>query len=657
MKNAIKVKVTSDFWLNRQRRIKEGMIPYQWEIINDLRTIEIAQTGGDMNKFDSEKSYVVNNFKVAAGLIKGERRGMVFQDSDAYKWLEAAAYTLADFEDPDLEEKADSLIDLIGKAQQDDGYLNTYFTVNEPDRKYQSLYLSHELYCAGHFIEAAVAYYTVTNKTKVLDIACRLADNIDANFGPEEGKIHGADGHEEIELALLRLYTVTKNEKYLDLATYLLEIRGKDPEFFIKEMKDDVKKGRESLVPGLPILHKDFNAAYFQADKTIYEQEDANGHAVRVVYLCSAIARLAYEKNDPKLLACAQKYYESIIGKRMYVTGGIGSSVHGEKFTADYDLPNDSMYCESCASVGLTFFMHEMSKNKPLGQYGDVAERAVYNTVLGGMNLNGKGYFYVNPLEVKPEYSNLNPGISHVKTRRPSWFACACCPPNIARLVMSIGDYAYFLNNDTLYCNMYMANDCEGEYLGKKFSIKQEGNYPLSGEIKFTFNSDTDLKFGLRIPEYADVFSVTLNGNRLNLSVADGYVILAEGFKANDEVILNLELKPQLVMANPLIKYDINKVCLTYGPLVYCAEEVDNGNNLQLLKLGEHNQCHFEAELLDGVNVIDNYGKQILASDKFANGLYQKASKLEIQDKKIRLIPYYAWCNRDEGEMTVWFNI
>lgn len=225
MNNSLKVKVTSDFWLKRQRRIKDEMIPYQWEIINDLRTIEIAQTGGDMNKFDSEKSYVVNNFKVAAGLVKGERRGMVFQDSDAYKWLEAAAYTLADFEDPDLEAKADSLIDLIGKAQQEDGYLNTYFTVNEPQRKYQSLYLSHELYCAGHFIEAAVAYYTVTKKKRVLEIAC-LADNIYNNFGPEEGKIHGSDGHEEIELALLRLYTITNNQNYLDLAAYLLEIRG-----------------------------------------------------------------------------------------------------------------------------------------------------------------------------------------------------------------------------------------------------------------------------------------------------------------------------------------------------------------------------------------------------------------------------------------------
>ncbi len=657
MNNSLKVKVTSDFWLKRQRRIKDEMIPYQWEIINDLRTIEIAQTGGDMNKFDSEKSYVVNNFKVAAGLVKGERRGMVFQDSDAYKWLEAAAYTLADFEDPDLEAKADSLIDLIGKAQQEDGYLNTYFTVNEPQRKYQSLYLSHELYCAGHFIEAAVAYYTVTKKKRVLEIACALADNIYNNFGPEEGKIHGSDGHEEIELALLRLYTITNNQNYLDLAAYLLEIRGQDPEFFIKEMQEDVKKERESLVPGMPIIHKDFNAAYFQADKTIYEQEDANGHSVRVVYLCSAIARLAYEKNDAKLLSCAQKYYESIVGKRMYVTGGIGSSVHGEKFTADYDLPNDSMYCESCASVGLTFFMREMFKNKQLGQYGDVTERAVYNTVLGGMNLDGKGYFYVNPLEAKPEYSKLNPGLSHVKTRRPSWFACACCPPNIARLVMSIGEYAYFIKDDVLYCNMYMANDCEGEILGEKFFIKQESNYPWSGEIKFTFKGETKLKLALRIPEYVDEFTVNLNGNKMSLDVYDGYVILDKGFKYGDEVLLDLNLKPQFVMANPLIKADINKVCLTYGPLVYCAEEVDNGKDLHLLKLGNQNVCHFEGNLLDGVNVIDNLGQKIVLSNHFAKGLYNRAINLDKKSKSIRLIPYYSWCNRTEGEMTVWFNL
>ena len=655
MKNTIKVKVTSDFWLNRQKKIKKEMIPYQWEIINDLRTISIAQTGGNMNKFDDKKSYVVNNFKVAAGLIQGERKGMVFQDSDAYKWLEAVAYTLDVFKDSELEQQADSLIELIGKAQQEDGYLNTYFTVNEPDRKYQSLYLSHELYCAGHFIEAAVAYYEVTGKKAVLDIACKLADNIDDNFGAEDGKIHGSDGHEEIELALLRLYGITDNKKYLDLAYYLIDIRGQDPEFFIKEMKNDVALGRKSLIPGMEIINSDFDAKYFQADKPVYDQVDANGHAVRVVYLCTAIAKLAYYKKDEKLLQTALRYYDSIVKKRMYVTGGIGSSVHGERFTADYDLPNDSMYCESCASVGLSFFLKDLMECSQNSEYGDVLERAIYNTVLGGMNLDGKGYFYVNPLEVNPEYSSLNPGLSHVRSRRPSWFACACCPPNIARLVMSIGKYADTLQNDTLYTNMYIASESDIEYKGQNIKLVQKSNYPWEGNIEFDFSSNTDLKLALRIPEYSDSFLVKLNGRDVSYTLNNGYAILECGFNAGDKVELILEIQPILIEASPLIKADINKQCVAYGPIIYCAEECDNGKHLHLLKLGEAFESHFESTTLDGVIVIENKGYKLCA-DKEPSRLYQRITKHTLDTKNITLIPYYAWCNRSEGEMTVWFN-
>ena len=400
------IQVQSKFWRERQRVIREQMIPYQWNVINDLQSVTIASTntGGDGDAQDTDKSYVVENFLIAAGKKQGKRGGMVFQDSDAYKWLEAVAYSLECYPDPKLQAQADSLVQIIADAQESDGYLNTYFQVNEPDRKYQSLYMSHELYCAGHFIEAAVAYYQVTKNQLVLDVAKRLADNIDAHFGPEDGKIHGGDGHEEIELALLRLYELTGEQKYLDLSKYFLLIRGQDPDFFEAQKRRDVALGRKSLIQGLDIMYSEFTPAYFQNDLPLDQQPDAKGHAVRVVYLSSALALGAALSGDAKLQQAAKNYWQSIVERRMYLTGAIGSTCHGEAFTADYDLPNDSMYGETCASVGLTFFARNMLRSDHKGVYGDVMEQALYNTVLAGMSLDGKSYFYVNPLEARPQY-------------------------------------------------------------------------------------------------------------------------------------------------------------------------------------------------------------------------------------------------------------
>lgn len=655
----MQVKVTSPFWLERQRVICKEMIPYQWDVMNDLTQVSITttNTGGDSTALDTSKSYAIENFRVAGGK-PGVRGGMVFQDSDVYKWLEAAAYALECQPDAELQAKADSLVDLIAAAQQEDGYLNTYFIVNEPDRKYQSLYMSHELYCAGHLIEAAVAYSQATGNQKILDVVRKLADNIDRNFGPEEGKIHGGDGHEEIELALLRLYDLTGEERYLKLSHYFLSVRGQDPEFFIKQMKNDIALGRKSLIPGLEIIHPDFSATYFQSDKPVDEQEDANGHAVRVVYLSTALAGCAALTQDPRLIKAANNYWDNIVHKRYYLTGAIGSTAHGEAFTGDYDLPNDSMYGETCASVGLTFFANAMFRLNHHGECADVMEQALYNTVLSGMALDGKSYFYVNPLKSNPYLSRKSPDLRHSLSRRAGWFACACCPPNLARMVMSLGHYVYQTSADTLFANLYVASDSELEVANNKLKLVQNSNYPWDGQIKFTFaqvEGDGKFKFALRIPQWCDNFTLKVNGQALTLAKENGLVVVDRAFKSGDVVELDLEMLPRLVEANPLIDEDYGKVAVTRGPIVYCAEACDNGDNLQCLHVGDTASLsgHFAQDLLGGVYVIESQGqrRQVTCSN-----LYSTYGKAQFAPQSIKLIPYFAWCNREEGEMRVWLN-
>lgn len=669
------IQVLSKFWQERQQVIRNEMIPYQWDVINDLKQVDIAvtNTGGDSSALDTNKSYVVENFLIAAGKKQGKRGGMVFQDSDAYKWLEAAAYTLECFPDAELQAKADRLVDIIADAQEEDGYLNTYFQVNEPDRKYQSLYMSHELYCAGHFIEAAVAYYGAVHNEKVLTVARKLADNIDAHFGPEEGKIHGGDGHEEIELALLRLYELTAEQRYLKLALYLLEIRGQDPEFFLKQQRRDLELGRKSLIQGLEIMHPDFTAAYFQSDCPVEKQQEARGHAVRVVYLCSALALGAALTGDHKLMQAVRTYWNNIVSRRMYLTGAIGSTAHGEAFTCDYDLPNDTIYGETCASVGLTFFAHNMRRGDQNGCYADVMEQALYNTVLAGMSLDGRGYFYVNPLEADPLLSQRNPGRFHVLTRRPGWFACACCPPNLARMVMSIGHYAYQQEGNTIYADLFLSSRAEfalaydskshGEEAAADTVITQTTEYPWDATVRFKVDKapETGITLAVRHPHWCQSFKLTINGTTVSAQDYEdraGYIRIKQSLTAGVEVVFIFTMPLSLVEANPLVAADYDKVAVVRGPIVFCAEEVDNGPHLQYLHLDRRGlKGKFEPELLGGVYVVSAPGeKRINDFDDNAASLYRPLQQPHYQEVSVRLIPYYAWCNRSEGEMRVWFN-
>ena len=646
--NHTEVKVTDKFWLNYMELIRTEMLPYQWRVLNDQEDIEIAKER-DADYIPSEKSHAIENFKIAAGLSKGHHYGMVFQDSDVYKWLEAVAYTLKRVpEDKKLREAADSVVELIAAAQEDDGYLGTYFTIEAPERKFKRLYQSHELYCAGHFIEAAVAYHQATGNQLVLDTACRLADCLDRHFGPEKNKIHGYDGHEEIELALFRLYEITNNKRYLELGRYFLYQRGKDPDFFRRQCREDENKS--VLIEGM----EGFKDSYYQNHKPILEQETAEGHAVRVMYLCTGMAMLARLKNDDKMRQAAKRLWKNITEKRMYITGAVGSTVIGEAFTADYDLPNDSMYGETCASVGLMFFAHNLLKDEAgQGDYADVMERALYNTVLSGMALDGRHFFYVNPLEVVPELSHKDPGKSHIKTTRQAWFGCACCPPNLARLISSLNDYIYSVTDDTLYVDLYVGSEAELTLADKTVQLSLQSQFPWQGTVGLTLHTAGRYGIALRIPSWAKEYKIAINGKAVKAEKQNGYVLLKQNWHKGDEITLDIPMEAVLYQANPEVRENIGRLAVQRGPLVYCAESIDNGEDLECIRL------------VDGMEFTEEYTGTLFNSavslqtsavrEAKENSLYKPYGKPRaLHKQQLTLIPYYCWGNRGENEMMVW---
>lgn len=640
-------KITDTFWRKYRELVRTEMIPFQWNVLNDAIDVNIEKERDD-NFIPNEKSHAIENFKIAAGRTEGEHYGWVFQDSDVYKWLEAVAYSLADHYDESLKQIADFVVDLIGDAQEKDGYLNTYFSITSPDRRFKRLSESHELYCAGHFIEAAIAYYESVNSEKALNIAIKLADCIDASFGPEEGKIQGYDGHEEIELALMKLYHVTKKDKYLELAKYFLKERGKNPDYFREQNKED---GKEPLIRGLDA----FPDTYYQNHLPIEKQDTAEGHAVRLVYMCTAIADAAATGKDEALLNVCKTIWRNIVDKRMYITGGIGSTVIGESFTLDYDLPNDVMYCETCASIGLMFFARQMLMAEGSGEYGDVMERALYNTVLSGMALDGRHFFYVNPLEVVPAKDKKNPTKSHVKTTRPEWLGCACCPPNLARLITSLEKYIYSFKEDEILLNLFIDSTITNTFMGGKATLILQADYPKSGEIKLSVKLEDldEIKVGIRIPSWLDDFTLSVNGERISAEVRNGFAYL--NVQNEDVVELNMEIPVVRWYANNNVREDLRKVAVAKGPMVYCMEEVDNGSDLHLLMLPKAAAAKLsKTDGLMGIEGIDMEGFRIEKDEN--TSLYSREKETVMKETSIHFIPYYAWANRGENEMRVWVN-
>ena len=642
------VKITSEFWGRYRNLVRTEMIPFQWNVLNDVAGIKIEKERLNDDGIPSEKSHAMENFRIAAGRAKGTHYGWTFQDSDVYKWLEAVAYSLREKMDPELEKKALEVIDLIADAQEEDGYLDTFYSILGIQYRYQSLAGSHELYCMGHFIEAAVAYYVATGNEKVLSVAKKAADNIDDNFGPEDGKIHGYDGHEEIEIGLLRLFHVTGENRYLYLAKYFLMERGKHPDFF---------REQAAKYKGPNALNGIEKAAdtYFQNHKPILQQDTAEGHAVRVVYMCTALADLAATTGDAEVYEACKKLWNNITSRRMFITGGIGSTFHGESFTLDYDLPNDTMYCETCAAIGLIFFARQMLRIEPKAEYAEVMERALYNCALAGMALDGKHFFYVNPLEVNPAKSLKDPGKSHVKPVRPSWLGCACCPPNLARMITSLDDYVYTISDDSILINQYIDSDSSLDLKDGIVTIKQTTEYPWDEKDNIVIKNETKsvVRIGIRIPAWSSEASLKINGKVSEISKEDGYhyVEVSAGDSMDVELTFPMEIKRNY--CNPLVSEDIGKVAISRGPFVYCLEGVDNGTSLNCLRLPEDAsfEYQYKADLLNGVGIIKTTGKRLELSK--SRDLYTNSRPSE-QDASLTFIPYYAWANRGENEMEVW---
>lgn len=636
--NLSNIHFNKGFWADRINLIKEHAIPYQWKVLND----QVA---------DADPSHAIENFRIASGEIEGEFYGRVFQDSDVAKWLEAVSYILEYQANPELEKKADEVIDIIAKAQQKDGYLNTYFSVAKPDERWTNVRDRHELYCAGHMIEAGVAYFQATGKRKLLDVVCRMTDYIDTVFGPEEGKIHGYPGHQEIELALVRLYKVTNNKKYLNLCKYFIEERGQQPHFFDLEAEKRGEKEKKHY-------HTLFDYSYSQSHIPVKDLTVATGHAVRAMYFYSGIADLALEKEDEELKKVCKKLWSNVIKKQMYITGGIGSSDFGEAFSFDYDLPNDTAYTETCAAIGLVFWAQRMLKLELDSQYIDIMEKALYNGVLSGISLDGQKYFYVNPLEVWPKACDNRYDLKHIETERQHWFGCACCPPNITRLIASIGKYVYSYSNNNLLINLYTDSTADFRFSSQKVKIIQNTDYPWNKDVEICLSTKKPVRFtiGLRLPGWCRNPEININGNKINLEdiTKRGFAFIDREWQEGDIINLSLPMPIEKIIAHPEVRKDAGKLALQRGPLVYCLEEEDNGNILQdiVLPVDANLEAEYVNDLLEGVVVIKGEAMRTKKTD-WDEELYKPFNE-NLEKTEIKAVPYYAWANRDCGEMLVW---
>lgn len=627
-----KIKIT-DIFISRYRdMIPEKVLPYQWEVLNDH--VEKA-----------EKSWCVSNFRVAAKGL-GERRGEIFQDSDLYKWLECVAYSLQTKPDKSLEALAEEAIGLIEAAQCEDGYINTYYTLNAPEKRWTNLQEGHELYCAGHLFEAAAAYYEATGNDRLLKTACRFADYIDTVFGTEEGKKRGYPGHQEIELALVKLFRATGNRKYINLAKYFIDERGAKPNYFDSELDNPLF---ECVYPNFPYMSDPADRKYSQSHMPPAQQTEAVGHAVRAVYMYSAMADLAGEFGDTELLTACKRIFDSIANKKMYITGGIGSAEHGERFTSPYDLPGDYGYMETCASIGLMMFSQRMFKVEPDAKYIDVLERALYNRALAGISLSGTEFLYVSPVSLNPGFVKANPNLAHIKPTRQKWFNVACCPTNIARTLAGIGHYIYAYDENTVYLNLYIANEASFGLKDGTAHIAVDTQYPFGGRVSVKL--DGNLTAALRIPQNCTLNSVSLNGTPLeNPEIQNGYLYISGNFSASS-VEFNFGMPALKIRANPRVSSCSGKAALMKGPIVYCIEETDNGENLSALATGD---CEITASPAPERLPKETDSLRILGTrEEIGNELYSpkppKTSRAEIL-----AVPYCLWGNRGEGEMQVY---
>ncbi len=577
------VKIHDSFWSPRLDRHTTATLPVCID--------QIENKTGRMRNFENAAKH------------EGKHSGIYFDDSDVYKALEGIAYSLVNHPDAALEKKADEWIDKFAAAQQPDGYINTYFTLTGLDQRWTDMG-KHEMYCAGHMIEAGVAYYKATGKRKLLDVCIRMADHMMNTFGP--GKRHWVPGHEEIELALVKLYGVTNNQKYLDFADWLLNERGHG-------------YGKMGYIPG-------FTSAYYQDSIPVKQLNSISGHAVRSMYLYCGMSDVAVLKKDEGYTKALDKLWDDVVYRNMYITGGIGSSGDNEGFTVDYDLPNLEAYCETCASVGMVLWNQRMNEMTGDAKYVDVLERSMYNGALAGISLAGDRFFYVNPLESKGDH------------HREAWYGCACCPSQISRFLPSIGNYIYGTSSNALWVNLYIGNKTEIPAGSAKMNVSMETGYPWNGNVKLSLDNvlPTMKELRMRIPGWCKSYQFKVNGKSVKPSIEKGYAVLKNHWKSGDVIELNLNMPVEVVAADPHVKQDLGKRAIQRGPLVYCMEETDNKSAFDSMILSPATKFTsvFNASLLDGVETI----KAVTGAET------------------INFIPYYAWDNREAGKMKVWID-
>ncbi len=629
------VAIEGGFWAERQRVNRERTIPAIYRKLEETGRIK-AWSGIRTHEMPRERSVV-----------------HMFWDSDTGKWLESVAYSLATHPDPELKSIADELIDAIEGAQQGDGYLNTYFPLLDPAGKWANLRDWHELYNAGHLIEGAVAYFQATGERKMLEVLRRFADCIDATFGAEEGKLRGYPGHPEIELALVKLYRETGEERYLELARYFVDERGRAPHYFDLEA---AKRGES---------REDFWAQtyrYCQAHAPLREQTEANGHAVRACYLYAGIADIALETGDEELLTLSRRLWDDLTQRQMYLHGGVGPSHSNEGFTFAYDMPTETAYAETCAAIALAFWAQRMFHLDPDSRYIDIMERAIYNGSLSGLSLDGVGFFYANPLAAYPGVNPMGRWSGILDSghfRRVDWFFCPCCPPNISRLIASIGEYSYSQQGSRIYVQLYHENSVTLAIGGQSLRLEQVTEYPWDGAIAFQVNAEQPLSFelALRIPDWCGEFAVSLNGVRQAVSVEKGYALVSREWTDGDRLELLLAMPVERVLPHREIRQVAGQVALQRGPLIYCLEEADNGPRLANVCIPSTAKLEavFDGELFGGVAVIDGEALRIEPSPE-NSALYRFHSREQVAESafRFRAIPYYLWANREPGEMRVW---
>ena len=624
-------RITGGFFKHYMDIMAHKALPYQWRVLN-----------GELGK-----NPTAQNFRIAAGEATGTFSGVPYQDTDLAKWLDAAGCALAVERTAELEQTADQMIATIVKAQDQDGYLDTYYQLVCPGEKWTDPE-SHELYCFGHMIEAGVSYFEGTGKRALLDVACRLADHVGRVFGPDGGRLPGYRGHEIIEMALMRLADATGRAAYREQAAWFVHARREHPDAFY----------RDSRKEGNPL---DYGCwGWGDPERELLSSEHVTGHAVRAMYLYAGMADVARETGDEALRAHCDRLFHDVTDSQMYVTGGIGTTSVLEAYTYPYDLPNDTMYAETCASIGLCFFGQRLLRMRTAGAYADAMERCLYNILPAAVAQDGEHYFYVNPLEVDAEACRRNPLKTHVKPVRQAWYECACCPPNLARLFLSLPRYLYTMQPDRLNVHLYAPGDAALTLCGQEVLVEQQTDYPFDGDVRIRVRCSSPCvgAVALRIPDWCEEFTLSLNGvEQPAAPLENGYLVLTRDWQGETEIRLCLDIRSEWIQANIRVREDGGKAALRRGPMIYCVEETDNGPLLSDLA-ADTGAPIAECKNRD----VAGFGPYpaLVTSGTRSGSEIRREQRLYFPLRRRRApvtltaVPYCLWGERVPGEMSVW---